>query len=57
VLEIDPGQDEARFERAVVHERLGQRAEARAGYERLRAPATRPDIRADAARRLAALAR
>ncbi len=57
VLEIDPSQDEARFERAVVYERLGRTAEARAGYERLDAPATRPDIRQAAARRLSALPR
>jgi choline-sulfatase len=57
VLEIDPGQDEARFERAVVYERLGRVAEARAGYERLDAPATRPDIRQAAAKRLSALPR
>jgi Flp pilus assembly protein TadD len=57
VLEIDPGQDEARFERAVVYERLGRVAEARAGYERLDDPATRPDVRQAAARRLAALPR
>jgi Flp pilus assembly protein TadD len=57
VLEIDPGQDEARFERAVVYERLGRSAEARAGYERLDAPATRPDIRKAAEARLARLPR
>ncbi len=38
VLEIDPGQDEARFERAVVYERLGR---TRRGAGRLRA-ARRP---------------
>ena len=42
--------DEARFERAAAYERLGPVAEARAGYERLDAPATRPDIRQAAAR-------
>jgi hypothetical protein len=57
VLEIDPGHDEARFERAVVHERLGREAEARAGYERLRAAGTRPDIRQAAENRLARLGR
>jgi choline-sulfatase len=57
VLEIDPGQDEARFERAVIHERQGKAAEARAGYERLRDPATRPDIRQAAIARLAKLPR
>lgn len=57
VLEIDPGQDEARFEKAVVYERLGRVADARAGYERLDAPATRPDIRQAAVGRLSALPR
>ena len=52
VLEIDPGQDEARFEKGAVYERLGRVADARAVYERLDAPATRPDIRQAAARRL-----
>lgn len=54
-LEIDAAQDEARFERAVVLERLGRVADARAEYERLRAPATRPDIRQAAARRITRL--
>jgi choline-sulfatase len=57
VLEIDPGQDEARFEKGAVYERLGRVADARAVYERLDAPATRPDIRQAAAKRLAALPR
>ncbi len=57
VLEADPRQDEARFERAVVLERLGRVADARADYETLRAPETRPDIRQAAARRLSALPR
>ena len=45
VLELAPAEDEARFERAVAYQRLGRTAEARAGFERLDAPATRPDLR------------
>ena len=52
VLELAPAEDEARFERAVAYERLGRRAEARAGFERLDAPDTRPDIRQAARRAL-----
>lgn len=45
MLELAPAEDEARFERAVAYQRLGRTAEARAGFERLDAPATRPDLR------------
>lgn len=57
VLELAPAEDEARFERAVAYERLGRLSEARAGFERLDAPATRPDIRQAAKARLARLGR
>jgi choline-sulfatase len=57
VLDLDPGQDEARFEKGAVYERLGRVADARAVYDRLDAPATRPDIRAAAAARLRRLPR
>ncbi len=57
VLELAPAEDEARFERAVAYERLGRTAEARAGFERLDASTTRPDIRQSAKTRLSQLRR
>jgi choline-sulfatase len=57
VLDLAPADDEARFERAVAYERLGRHAEARAEYERLDAPDTRPDIRQAARARRTAVGR
>jgi len=49
-IEIDEGNEEARFARADVYGRLGRSDAARADYERLASTATRPDLR-DAARK------
>jgi choline-sulfatase len=57
VLELAPAEDEARFERAVAYLRLGRNDEARAGFERLDAAETRPDIRQAAQRALRDLRR
>jgi choline-sulfatase len=57
-LEMEPDQDEARFDLAQVLDRQGRRDEAASEYRRLvEAKATGPLIRARARERLAALAR
>ena len=49
---VDAGTPPGRFERAVAYARLGRTDEARADFERLDDPATRPDIRQAARRAL-----